>query len=83
MESEITRSLLRVIHQAIKHCETKRLADYKEILLSPEFVNEVGGEMVDLFEQRLAKWKDRTPPAGAGASSGFHGGRSARQRGRG
>lgn len=82
MESEITRSLLRVIHQAIRHCESKRLADYKDVLLSPEFVNEVGGEMVDLFEQRLARWKNRTPPPASGALSGFNGGRSARQRGR-
>jgi hypothetical protein len=39
--------------------------------------------MVDLFERRLAEWKEKTPPAGTGASSGFHGGRSARERGRG
>lgn len=83
MESEITRSLLRVIHQAINHCESKRLMDYKGTTLSPEFVNEVGGEMVDLFEQRLAQWRHKTPPAGSGTSSGFHSGRSARQRGRG
>ena len=83
MDSEITRSLLRVIHHAIRHCESKRLADYKDLSLSSEFVNDVGGEMVDLFEQRLAQWKKRSPPAGSGASSDFHGGRPARQRGRG
>ena len=83
MDSEITRSLLRVIHQAIRHCESKRLADYKEISLSPEFVNEVGAEMVDLFEQRLAQWKNRTPPPTSGALSGLDGGKNARQRGRG
>lgn len=82
MESEINPSLLRIIHLTIRHCESNRLADLKNISLSLEFVNEVGVEMVDLFEQRLNEWSNRTPPAEPEASAGLSEGKSARQRGR-
>lgn len=83
MNIEMTQSLSRLIHQAMRHCQSKRLVDYDHIPLTKDFVDTVGTEMVDLFEQRILELEKKTPPAGSGASSGSFGGRPSRQRGRG
>ena len=83
MNTETTRSLSRLIHQALRHCQSKRLVDYNHIPLTEDFVDAVGTEMVDLFERRILEVDKKTPPAGAGAPLGSTGGSSSRQRGRG
>lgn len=83
MDKEITLSLSRVVMQAIRHCCLKRLANYHHLHLPKEFYNEVGTEMVDLFELRLSQWKLETPPADTGTPSGWRDTKAARQRGRG
>ena len=83
MNTETTQSLSRLIHQAMRHCQSKRLVDYDHIPLTQDFVDTVGREMVDLFEQRIRELEKKTPPSGSGASLGPLGGRSARQRKRG
>ena len=82
MSNEITQSLSRVIHQAIRHCCTKRLAGYQSIELPKEFYDEVGSEMITLFEMRLAQWQGKTPPTGMGTHSDYAGAKPSRQRGR-
>ena len=83
MNIEMTQSLSRLIHQAMRHCQSKRLVDYNHIPMTQDFVNTVGTEMIDLFERRITELEKKTPPAGSGASSGSFGDRSSRQRGRG
>ncbi len=83
MNSETTRSLSRIIHQTLRHCESQRLVDYDDVPLTAAFVDEVGSEMVDLFERRILELKRKTPPGGPGASSGWFDGKASRQRGRG
>lgn len=83
MNTEITRSLSRVIYSALQHCRNQRLVDYDNIPLTADFVDEVGSEMVDLFERRILELERKTLPAGSGASSGSFRSRPSRQRGRG
>ena len=83
MNTETTRSLSRLIHQALRHCQSKRLVDYDHIPLTEDFVDTVGTEMVDLFERRIVELERKTPPTGSGAPLGSSGGMSSRQRGRG
>ena len=82
MNTETNKSLSRIIHQTITHCQRQRLVDYDHVAITPEFVNEVGAELVDLFERRIAEFEKKTPPTKVGASSGWFGGKSPRQRGR-
>ena len=81
MDTEMTQSLSRLIHQAMRHCQSKRLVNYDHVPLTQDFVNTVGAEMVDLFERRIIELQKKTPPAGAEASSGSIGGGYSRQRG--
>ncbi|MEO9652803.1 MAG: hypothetical protein ABJG04_22705 [Roseobacter sp.] len=82
MDNEITLSLSRVVLHAIRHCCVKRLANYHHLELPKEFYDEVGSEMVDLFELRLSQWNFETPPAVKGTSSGWKCAKAAQQRGR-
>lgn len=57
------RSYFRVVHVAAAHSRRYRLSNYHLDEVPSGFVDAIGSELVDLFEQRHAEWR-------ANASSG-------------
>ncbi len=82
MEPEINKSYSRIVSLVILHANRFRLASFSAENIDEKSINDLGREMIDLFELRSAELKKKTPPAGSSASSDWHAGTTARQRGR-
>lgn len=82
METEIRKSLGRVLHLAALHSRRFRLSSYRVEQMPDAFVDEVGAELVDLIEHRFETWEKQTPPKpGAPSAAGDGPQRPARARG--
>lgn len=80
-QTKITRSHLRIVSMILTHAEQFRLAKHDLNGVPTERLSEIGNEIVDVMERRIANLERKTPPATAGASGSSGGQRTARRKG--
>ena len=62
MHPEMDKSLFRIISLTLSHSRRFRLSGLVFERYPQDFLQSVGSEMVDLFEERLEGWKRKAPP---------------------
>lgn len=81
METEISKSYIRIVSLGIQHANRYRLAALSTDGINENSIKEVGRELVDLLEARIGALNCKTPTRETRAPKGSTGGRSTRQRG--
>lgn len=62
MHPEMEKSLFRIISLTLSHSRRFKLSGFVFERYPKDFLQSVGSEMVDLFEERLEGWNRKAPP---------------------